>query len=95
MVKHTSAHFTCTIATLDNNGIFLDDVKPFSEVISSLDEIYCVYPTGWFVDVYVKDTDFIATIGLNGNDRVFPSFQFNPRKSKVIKCNPPKKEVKG
>lgn len=65
-------------------------MKPFNEVISSLGEIYCVYPTGWFFAVYVKVTDFMVTLGLNGNTRVFPSFQFNPRKSKVNKCIPKK-----
>ena len=73
MVRHVGAYFICTSATLDNKWIFVGDMKPFNEVISSLGEIYCVYPTGWFFAVY-------------GNVRFFPSFQFNPRTSKVNKC---------
>ena len=43
MVRHTVDHFTCAIATLDKKWIFLDNMKPFNEVISSLDEIYSLY----------------------------------------------------
>ena len=74
MVRHTDAHFTWTIATLDNKWIFLDDMKPPNEVISSLDEIYCVYTPRWFFAVYVKATDFIASVDLKGIVRVFLSF---------------------
>ena len=38
-VRHTGAHFTCTIATLDNKLIFHDEMKPFNEVISSIGSI--------------------------------------------------------
>lgn len=43
------------------------------------------------IDVHVKATEFIASLGLHGNVRAFPSFQLNPRKSKVNKCNSKKR----
>ena len=41
-------------------------MKPLNKVISSLDEIYCVYPTGWLFAVYVRATDLIASLGSEG-----------------------------
>ena len=51
MVRHSGAHFTCCIATHDSNWLFLDDMSPFTVVISSLAEIYFHYLTGWFFTV--------------------------------------------
>lgn len=48
--------------------------------------------TNWVVIVvHVKATKFIASLCVNGNVRAFPSFQLNPRKSKVSKCNSKKR----
>ena len=33
MVRHSRAHFTCCIATHDNNWLFLDDMSPFTVAI--------------------------------------------------------------
>ena len=41
-------------------------MKPLNKVISSLDEIYCVYPTGSLFAVYVRATDLIASLGSEG-----------------------------
>ena len=94
MVRHSGAHFTCCIATDDNNCLFLDDMSPLTVAISSLGGIYFRYPTGWFFAFYVRETDFIPYAVINDqttNENFRNSFsqESNPRKRKYEDKNYP------
>jgi len=53
IVRNSGAHFTCAIGT-NNEWLFLDDMKNYNEIFQDLNELYNVYPLGWFFAVYVK-----------------------------------------